>query len=193
MAKVKRKKRRAQAPPIAKSSVPTAESAEVEPQAEEPKARTSGQFQDVDAVIDRDMIAYHFWREWWKAKGRGDFDFIFELSAEGSSLRVAFGPRDEFSETCRRKLRPVPGLVEGELRRIRLHGDDEAYLINAVGLSTRERRSYTAERWFMLRGDAGWRVHQIDDITVSKEREPGDLTLADFPDVVFPDGITPGG
>lgn len=192
MAKVKRKKRRAQAPAIARSE-PTPAEAPAEAPATTDKPRTSGQFQDIGAVVKPDMIAYHFWREWWKAKTRGDFEFIFEASAEGSTLRDAFGPRDEFPETCRRKLRPIDGLVEGELRRIRLHGEDEAYLINAIGLSARERRSYTAERWFMLRGEAGWRVHQIDSITVSKERPPAELTLGDFPDVVFPEGVTPAG
>ena len=192
MAKVKRKKRRAQAPVIAQQAA--AEQAEsTTPEPTQDKPRTSGQFQDVAAVITDDMIAYHFWREWWKAKERGDFEFIFELSAEGSSLREAFGDRSDFSEACRRKLRPVPGISEGELRRIRLHGESEAYLINAIGLKARERRSYTAERWFMIRGEAGWRVHQIDEISVPKEREPSDLTLADFPEVSFPEGVAPAG
>ena len=191
MAKVKRKKRRAQAPEITQQAPPAEAEVAAEPEPEKP--RTKGQFQDIDAVVTSDMIAYHFWREWWKAKSRGDFDFIFTLSAEGSALREAFGPRDDFSEACRRKLRPVPGLGEGELRLIRLHGDSEAYLINAVGLKARERRTYSAERWFMLRGESGWRVHQIDEITVAKDREPPDLTLADFPEVSFPAGVTPAG
>ncbi len=193
MAKVKRKKRRAKAPEIAHAAAAEAAPAPDEVAPQEAAPRRTGQFQDVDAVVKPDMLAYFFWREWWKARDRGDFDFMFELSAEGSSLRESFGPREDFSETCRRKLRDVLGLTEGELRLIRLHGDSEAYLINAVGLKERERRSYTAERWFMLRGEAGWRVHQIDAITVPKDKQPSELALSDFPDVVFPDGVTPAG
>lgn len=192
MAKVKRKKRRAQAPEIAQSAQAAAPvETEVAPEPSAP--RRSGQFQDVEAVIKTDMLAYFFWREWWKARDRGDFDFVFGLSAEGSSLRESFGPRDEFPETCRRRLRPVLGLTEGELRLIRLHGDSEAYLVNAIGLKERERRSYTAERWFLLRDEKGWRVHQIDEITVTKDKSPSDLTLGDFPDVTYPDGVTAAG
>ena len=194
MAKIKRKKRRAQAPEIVQqAAAPLQSESDAPSPTSGEKPRTTGQFQDVAAVVEPEMIAYHFWCEWWKAKDRGDFEFIFELSAEDSLLREAFGLRDDFAEVCRRKLRPVPGLNEGELRRIRLHGDSEAYLINAVGLKARERRSYGAERWFMLRGEAGWRVHQIDEITVPKDREPSDLALADFPDVSFPAGISPAG
>ncbi|MFT6399611.1 MAG: hypothetical protein ACJAYU_004380 [Bradymonadia bacterium] len=187
MAKVKRKKRRAQAPEIVHEVVAAPAPAEAAP--DEAAPRKSGQFQDVVAVVKPEMLAYFFWREWWKARERGDFDFVFELSAESSSLRESFGPREEFGETCRRRLRPVLGLTEGELRLIRLHGESEAYLINAIGLKERERRSYTAERWFMLRGESGWRVHQIDAISVGKDKEPSELSLADFPTVAFPDGV----
>ena len=192
MAKSKRKKRRAQAPVIASAQVsePAPAAAVEEPK---PAPRRRGQFQDVEAVIKPNMLAYFFWREWWKARDRGDFDFIYKLSAEGSKLREEFGAREEFPEVCRRKLRPVPGLAEGELRLIRLHGDSEAYLLNAIGLKERERRSYSVERWFMLRGEEGWRVHQIDTISVPKDKQPNELTLGDFPDVVFPEGVQPAG
>lgn len=189
MAKIKRKKRRAAPPAVAQAATTPATEAPA-PKATS-AARTRGQYQDVSAVIKADMIPYLFWREWWKAKDRGDFEFLHELSAEGSPLREHFGSAEEFPEVCRRKLRPVLGTTEGELRKIRLHGENEAYIVHAIDLRARERRNYDAERWFLLRGDNGWRVHQIDQITVPKEREPSTLTLADFPEVSFPSGVAP--
>lgn len=195
MAKIKRKKRRAAPPESARAQEATAQTdAPVDTAAEEAPAkagRTSGQFQDVEAVIEADMIPYLVWREWWKARDRGDFDFLYELSAPDSPLREHFGPADEFGEVCRRKMRPVLGTTEGQLFRIRLHGEDEAYVVQAIDLKARERRDYDAERWFMLRGDGGWRVHQIDRITLPKDRAPNTLTLDDFPDVTFPPGVAP--
>ncbi len=196
MANLKRKKRRATPPPAAQALIAeraAAAAAAAAPAEDAPQApRRRGQFQDVAAVIKPGMIAYLFWREWWKARNRGDFQFIYDLSAAGSPLREHFGDRDEFSDVCRRKIRPVLGLTEGELRKVRLHSEDECYIVHCIDLNARERRDYDAERWFMLRDELlGWRVHDVARITVSKERDPGTLTLADFPDVTFPEGIKP--
>lgn len=188
MAKIKRKKRRATPPAVAQERASQDAPAAAAP-AERP--RTRGQFQDVGAVIKTGMIPYLFYREWWKAKARGDFHFIFDLSAPDSPLRAHFGDREEFYDVCRRKIRPVLGINDGELRKVRLHSDDEAYLVHCIDLDARERRDYDAERWFMLRGEFGWRVHAIDRITVSKDRAPNTLTLDDFPAVEFPAGVTP--
>lgn len=192
MAKIKRKVRRATAPPTVVEAAVTSTVEEAATTAEStPAARTHGQFQDPLAVVTPETIPYKFWREWWRARDRGDFAFIYELSAEGSPLREHFGAAAEFPEVCRRKIRPVIGVVPGDLKKIRLHGEREAYFVSAIGLKARERRDYDAERWFLLQTDAGWRVHQIDRITVSKQRDPSTLTLGDFPPVTFPSGVDP--
>lgn len=192
MSQKKRKKRRATPPEAAQRRA--AMRAATAPVQDEPKEkpRRSGQFQDVTAVVKPDMIAYKFYREWWKARSRGDFEFIYELSAEGSALREHFGDKASFYDVCRRKIRPVFGTTEGEVRKIRLHTEDEGYLFHCIDLDARERREYDVERWFMIRDPKiGWRVHAIDRITVSKDKAPNTLTLEDFPELTYPEGFTP--
>ncbi len=174
----------------AEAAAAETESAETEP-AEAPAAAKSrgGQYQDVDDVIVPDMMAYAFWKEWWRARDRGDFPFLFQLSAEGSALREHFGPTDVFAEVCRRKMRRVRGMEQGNLIRMRFHADDEVYFFQAIDLRARERRDYDLERWFVVRGEQGWRVHAIDVITVPKERPPTELGLDDFPPTALPEWL----
>ncbi|MCB9531035.1 MAG: hypothetical protein H6698_01295 [Myxococcales bacterium] len=144
-------------------------------------ASVSARHLDPGARIKSDTIVYRVWKEWWMAKERGDYEFIYGLTAPGSAARAEFGPAADFPTVCQRKLRRVLGVEQGDLRRIRFHSDDEAYLIHAIGLRARERRDYDAERWCLLRSERGWRVHQVDRITVTKDRQPEVLTMADFP------------
>ena len=151
--------------------------------------RPSSQFKDYDAVIRPDMIAYHYWREWFRARDRNDWDFMYEMSAEGSPLREQLGPRDAFPEACRRRQPFVPGLRDGELRRIRLEGPDEAHLIRVSGLDDRSRRTLDAERWLTLRSVDGWRVHQVDEISIPRDQLVDGLTLDLFPATTRPEGF----
>lgn len=141
------------------------------------------QFKKVSDRITPDMIVYLFWREWRRALDRQDWPFVYDLSADGSALRTEYGVRDEFSEVCRRKLRPVPGIRDAELRRIRLNGPDEAHIVSMYDHRERSQRSFTAERWVALRdADAGWRVHRIDTVRFEKaDRTFESVTLDDFP------------
>ena len=131
------------------------------------KPSTSGQLQDPDTVIEPGMIAYLFMKEWWRARQRGDFDFMYALTTDDGPLREHFGDRDAFPEVCRRKMRPVVGVDVGELCRVRLNGSHEAHVIQAYGERERERRKYDLQRALLLT-DKGWRVHQVDAISVDR-------------------------
>jgi hypothetical protein len=186
MSKKKLKVRRASPPPAALAAAESSRQAPAAPEAATQRAPSGrkGQFQDPDAVLEPDGVPYFLWREWWRAIERGDFPFIFALAKDASALRDAFGPEDEFAETCRRKLRPIPGTERGDLKRIRLHSEDEAYFFSVIDFRARERRDYDVERWCLVRGPGGWRVTQIDRATFPKTRDPATVSLDDFPAVV---------
>lgn len=183
--KIKKKKER----PQPSRPQPAAEAAE-SPEAVSGR-RGRSQFKQVASVIKPDMIPYLFWKEWVRALERNDYLFIWDMTADGSELRKQFGPRDEFAETCRRKLRPLPGMRDADLRRIRLNGADEAHVIQAYGVRERERQDFTVERWFMLRGETGWRVHRIDEGIFPKSRDVADVGVDDFPTPELPAWFPP--
>lgn len=165
--KRKRRKREVPASIRALQEQNTTTADEPAPKREAP--RTRGQFQDAEAVIKADMRAYDFIKEWWKARQRGDFAFIYELSTADGPLREHFGDPEEFPEVCRRKMRPVRGIEVGELRRIRFEGADEAYVFQVQGHDERERRTYVAERFRLLQTEKGWRVHEVDRVELEKD------------------------
>lgn len=181
------KKRRRRAP-RRPEHIPVHETKAAAPAAPQTEAPTQtgprSQFKKVSDLIEPDMIAYLFWREWRRALDRQDWPFLFALSAEGSPLREAFGDEAEFPEVCRRKLRPIPGIRDAELRRIRLNGADEAHIVCVYDHRERSQRTFNAERWVMLRdADIGWRVHRIDEARFEKsERTFESIGLDDFPE-----------
>lgn len=160
------------------------------PAAPRPAAATASQFRRVEDVVRPDAIVYLFFKEWSKALERNDYPFIWNMAAENSPLRDAFGPLEDFAETCRRKLRPIPALGDAELRKIRLAGHDEAQILTATGHRERDQREYTVERWYVLRGASGWRVQQIDAKRVPRETDVTSLRFEDFEPVTAPAWFT---
>lgn len=134
----------------------------------------------VEQTIDLESPPYALWKEWHNARERGDWDFVYELAAEGSPLRAQFGDRAEFAETCRRKLRPMPGTRAATIARIRLQGHDEAFVFQAIDFEERGVRNYTVERFWMLRGETGWRVWSIDEQARPKDQGFGTIDNATF-------------
>lgn len=126
---------------------------------------------DPASVLKPDMIAYHFWREWPRAFERGDYDFLYAMIREQTPLHAQVGSIDEFREGCRRRTENVPGLRPGELRKIRLEGDDLAFIYRACGLDDRSGRDTLVERWRMRRDDAGWGFEEV----ISIERPRADV------------------
>lgn len=135
----------------------------------------------VDTAIAVDAVPYALWKEWHAARERGDWEFVYELAAEGSHLREQYGERTAFAETCRRKLRPIAGSRAAVIARLRMQGQDEAFLFQAIDLEERAVRSYTVERWWMLRGVNGWRVHRIDEMQRSKDLSVNTIENSAFP------------
>jgi len=152
-----------------------------------PAQRKKTQFRAVGDVIRIDTIPYHFWKEWNRARERNDYLFMFDMTGKESPARAAFGERESFQDLCKRKLRPVPGLVEAELRKIRLEGENVAHVYSVRGYRERERRTYTVERWYLLRGPGGWRIHAIDEISRPKTTPLSPILVDEFPEVVHPD------
>jgi hypothetical protein len=193
----KRKKRRREIPEAvralqeAKQAQAPAPAAAVEEAPAAPaKPANRGQFQSVEAVIAPDMRAYDFMREWWKARQRGDYDFMFALSTEDGPLREHFGDREAFPEVCKRKMRPVSGIEVGELRRIRFEGADEAHVFQVYGHTERENRKYTAERLLLLATDAGWRIHAVDQVELERSIPVTDVGATHFGPVTLPAWFT---
>jgi len=169
--KIKRKKPRV-----------TPQAAPVSPQAQAP----SRQYKSVENVLSPDMIAYHYWREWFRARDRNDWAFMYHMSREDSPLRAQLGEEDSFAERCRRRDRAVPGLRPGDLQKIRLDGPDVAQVLRIVGLEDRTKKDVTVERWCMLRHEEGWSMHAVDEITRAREEVVESLDVAWFEPFVPP-------
>ena len=189
--RARRKRREPEAIRALKAKRAAATPAAAEPAESAPaKPSTSGQFQDPDTVIEPGMIAYLFMKEWWRARQRGDFDFMYALTTDDGPLREHFGDREAFPEVCRRKMRPVVGVDVGELCRVRLNGSHEAHVIQAYGERERERRKYDLQRALLLNTDKGWRVHQVDAISVDRGTPSTDVQVDAFPEVSLPGWFT---
>ncbi len=137
-------------------------------------------------AIGREDIAFTFHKQWNKALATGDYDLVWDLTAEGSAIREAFGARDEFPSVARRRLRPLDGVVAGEVERTRIIDHDEALLLVIHGPEARSRRPYTAERWYLVRGELGWRLHDIAAMTHPADKPVADILFEDFPNVSPP-------
>lgn len=135
------------------------------------------------------MIAFHYWREWFRAKDRNDWAFMYSMVQEGSSLHETLGPLDGFAELCRRRDRTVPGLRDGHLRKIRLDGPDVASMYYAVGVDDRTQRDLTIERYLMLRGPRGWNIISVDEAKRPRADVMAGIDAAWFPPVVIPEGF----
>lgn len=144
------------------------------------------QYRQVHELVRADMIAYRVWREWHRARERGDYPFVYDLTSEDGPLREAFGEATSFAEAARRKLRPMPGLQEGEFLRLHLNGPNDVQLLQLVGFKERDRSEYTVERFHILRGAQGWRIHGIDAITLPRTEGPETVRFSQFPAVTRP-------
>lgn len=168
--KIKRKRKR-----VAKKPVTAAQN-----------EKKGTQYKSIEDVTTPDMIAYHYWREWFSARDRNDWLFMFDMSAEDSPLREKLGERDTFAERCRRRDRNVPGLRPGNLRKIRLDGPDVAQVLHVVGLNDRTRREVVVERWVMLRGAEGWNMYAVDEVTAPRD---ADVDISLFEALEIPEGF----
>lgn len=148
---------------------------------EDVKPKRSRQFLDAASILKPEMIPYLFWSEWKKALDRGDFHFMWDMSAEGSNAQKLFGKKEDFFAVCQKKLRPLPGLHNAMLQKIRLNGTDEAHIIQIVGHNDRSRDNYIAERWYLLRSKIGWRIHQVDTISLPFPFQPKTISVDLFP------------
>lgn len=175
---MKIKKRLAPVKPVA-SAAPQTTSAQQNPR----------QFKALDRVVHPDMIAYHYWREWLRARDRNDWDFMYQMVEEGSPLAQRLGERASFPELCRRRDKAVPGIREGELRKIRLDGPDVATLFRVVGNDDRTARDLTIERWTMFRGVRGWSIHAVDEIARPRAEAMGRIANDWFAAVATPEGF----
>lgn len=145
------------------------------------------QFKSVEAVVRPDMIAFHYWREWFRAKERNDWDFMYSMALEGSPLQAQLGDAEGFAERCRRRDRAVPGLRDGQLRKIRLDGPDVASMYYVVGVDDRTQRELVIERYLMLRGPRGWNMVSVDEAKHPRADVMASIDAAWFPAIVLPE------
>lgn len=159
------------------------------PQRKQAKKRKS-QFRTVDEVCKPDMIAFHFWREWHQAKDRNDYEFLFEMTREGSAFREALGDQEAFPEACRRREDHIPGMKEGELLKISLEGPDVAHMFEVIRPSRQTgRKPVRVRRWYMLRSENGWRLDAIHELETPEADLDAALQTKAFPDVSPPEGF----
>lgn len=147
------------------------------------------QFKELERVVFPDMIAFHYWREWIRARDRNDWDFMYQMVLEGSPLATRVGSRELFPELCRRREKAVPGLREGELRKIRLDGPDVATMFRVVGIEDRTTRDVIVERWTMLRGIRGWNMYAVDEVTKPRTEVLEHISNDWFAAVQVPEGF----
>lgn len=148
------------------------------------------QFKSADSIFKPDMIAFHFWREWFRARDRNDWPLVYSMIAENTPLHQRVGTLENFHELCRRRDLSVPGLRDGELRKIRLDGPDVAQMYRVRGLDDRVQREVTVERWRMLRDMAGWAIYGVDEVTKQRDelREHG-IDASWFDPFEIPEGF----
>lgn len=171
--KIKKKKKR-----VAPQAAPAPET-----------APASRQYKSVENVLSPDMIAYHYWREWFRARDRNDWPFMYAMSGENSPLRAQLGEEETFGERCRRRDRAVPGLRPGDLQKIRLDGPDVAQVLRIVGLEDRTKKDITVERWCMLRGPEGWTMYAVDEVQRPRENVVENIDIAWFKPFSAPEGF----
>lgn len=147
------------------------------------------QYKSVENVVHPDMIAFHYWREWFRARDRNDWPFMYAMTDENSPLRAQLGAPESFPERCRRRDREVPGLRDGELRKIRLDGPDVAQMYRVVGLEDRTQRELTVERWFMLRGPRGWNMIAVEEVRKSRAEAMESIPADWFDPIEIPEGF----
>lgn len=168
---------------VRKSAVVAQKGAAQPEQKSAPKKPSRQQFRDARVVVRPTTIPYRFWKEWSRALGRNDFLLLHDLTAEGSPIRESFGDRDGFMDRIRRQRGSVPGMRGLDLLRIRLEGPDVVHVLQVDLSPDRAERTFTAERWFLIRGEFGFRVHHIDRVEVPREREPSTVGFEDFPEI----------
>lgn len=163
----------------------------VAPAAKQAPAPTQNprQYKEIENVVYPDMIAFHYWREWLRARDRNDWDFMYRMVLESSPLAERIGSQESFSELCRRRDKAVPGLRDGELRKIRLDGPDVATMYRVVGIDDRTTRDVTVERWVMLRGVRGWNMYAVDDLSRPRAEVLEGIQNDWFAPVVVPEGF----
>lgn len=149
----------------------------------------SRQYKSAENVLSPDMIAYHYWREWFRARDRNDWPFMYAMSGENSPLRKQLGEEETFSERCRRRDRSVPGLRPGDLQKIRLDGPDVAQVLRIVGLEDRTRKDITVERWCMLRAPEGWHMYAVDEVQRPREDVVENIDIAWFEPFKVPENF----
>ena len=174
---------------IKKRLAPVKPAAAPAPPSSNAESRNPRQFKALENVVYPDMIAFHYWREWLRARDRNDWDFMYQMAAEGSPLAARLGARDGFAELCRRRERAVPGIREGQLRKIRLDGADVATMYNVIGLDDRTTREVLVERWVMFRGNRGWSIYAVDELSKPRAEVLEGIQNDWFEPVVVPESI----
>jgi hypothetical protein len=145
--------------------------------------------QDVADVLPPDAIAFSFWREWQRARERGEYGLIRAMVAPGSPFDTLCGPSEDFARTVRQRLRPIPGFDGGELMRVRLRSSSEAEIFVRIEGDRRGLPEVTVERFYLLRGETGWRCHSVDRTRIPSSAGLEAVAEDAWPTMEYPEGF----
>jgi len=148
------------------AATPAAEAAASQQQ----PAKTS-QERDVSQVIGPRTIPYRFWKQWVRARQRGENKLLFQMLHEEGSFKEGFDTLDAFLEHAR--LHSLPSGPEWRLEKIKLD-ESNAYLLSTRGLDDPGIRMADVELMHLKQTRDGWRLF---DVTVQRQRKERGVTV----------------
>jgi hypothetical protein len=145
-----------------------------------PAASQSKPARTIQRVISPATIPYTFWKQWNKARLRGEMALMFDMThAEGPFRAKAGGTPESFEAFARTQALPFGG--DWYLAKIKVDGDNTtAYLLACRGLNDPGVRTLDLELMTLHRAREGWRV--FDAASMRKSKEKGADTFFGFDD-----------
>lgn len=134
----------------------------------------------IQRVISPATIPYTFWKQWNKARLRGELELMFDMTHAGGPFRAkAGGTLEAFEAYARTQTLPFGG--DWYLAKIKIEGDSTtAYLLACRGLDDPGVRTLDLELMTLRRAREGWRV--FDVASTRKPKEKGADTFFGFDD-----------
>lgn len=134
----------------------------------------------IQRVIGPATIPYTFWKQWNKARLRGEMQLMFDMTHADGPFRAKVGGTLEAFEAYA-KTQSLPFGGDWYLAKIKIDGDNTtAYLLACRGLDDPGVRTLDLELMTLRRAREGWRVYEV--ASQRKAKEKGADTFFGFDD-----------